>query len=462
MRMPAPGLRRAAGALVLGLAACFVTASGLAATVDPFYVGLLRDGIQAYEHHDYPTAARDLRLACFGLLDDPKPLTECFVRLAVAQGAAGDTPGFEETFRRISEVEERFGTYSRAELPPDLRAAFEQRVLATISASNLESMPAFVSLSSRKVEAQISALPPKPRRRDLEARLEKEPRNVTWHLLLVELDLEEGHPQPAIQHAEQAATLAPQNVRALCLRGLARARGGRCQEAVADLAGCSRAASEPVYAVALLGCRVSLKDWRRADDQIKALPVAIAQSREVAPLAREVRQHAEAPPSSGGAGGPKAAPAAGPAPAKPPASAAAPAGLAAAAPPAPLSAADRETMDKVHRLLAGKPQTKDLKQALQLARELADVHADSREAQHLAAEAAYRNSRWDEANTYFRRGGEPGDDRPELLFYLAVARFESGDREGAASALKRSLPNLQKTPYVEAYARRILATGGGR
>src|SRR6202035_4282663 len=291
--------------LVLGLAACFVTASGLAATVDPFYVGLLRDGIQAYEHHDYPTAARDLRLACFGLLDDPKPLTECFVRLAVAQGAAGDTPGFEETFRRISEVEERFGTYSRAELPPDLRAAFEQRVLATISASNLESMPAFVSLSSRKVEPQVSARPPKPRRRDLEARLEKEPRNVTWHLLLVELDLEEGHPQPAIQHAEQAATLAPQNVRALCLRGLARARGGRCQEAVADLAGCSRAASEPVYAVALLGCRVSLKDWRRADDQIKALPVAIAQSRELAPLAREVRQHAEAPPSSGGAGGPK-------------------------------------------------------------------------------------------------------------------------------------------------------------
>ncbi len=100
--------------------------------------------------------------------------------------------------------------------------------------------------------------------------------------------------------------------------------------------------------------------------------------------------------------------------------------------------------------------TGDLREALRLARQLADTHPDSKEAQYLAGEAAYRNSRWTEAAAYFRRGGAPGDDHPELLFYMAVAFYEVGDRPGAASALRRSLPNLQKTPYVESYAKRIL------
>jgi len=98
----------------------------------------------------------------------------------------------------------------------------------------------------------------------------------------------------------------------------------------------------------------------------------------------------------------------------------------------------------------------DLREALRLARELADAHPDSKEAQYLAGEAAYRNSRWPEAAAYFRRGGPPGDDHPELLFYMAVAFYEVGDQPGAASALKRSLPNLQKTPFVESYVKRIL------
>jgi predicted Zn-dependent protease len=89
---------------------------------------------------------------------------------------------------------------------------------------------------------------------------------------------------------------------------------------------------------------------------------------------------------------------------------------------------------------------------------VADAHPDSKEAQYLAGETAYRNSRWMDAVAFFRRAGEPGDDRPELLFYLAVALFEAGDPPAATAALKRSLPKLQKTPYVDSYVRRI--TGG--
>ncbi|HEX5757962.1 MAG TPA: hypothetical protein VF121_02105, partial [Thermoanaerobaculia bacterium] len=124
-----------------------------------------------------------------------------------------------------------------------------------------------------------------------------------------------------------------------------------------------------------------------------------------------------------------------------------------------------ERLDGVRRLLAAGGQG-ELRDALAAARELADANPSSREAQHLAAEAAYRSARWQDAAVYFKRGGEPGDARPELLFYYAVALYESGERSAAATALERSLPNLERTPYVDSYARRILGArssgAGGR
>jgi predicted Zn-dependent protease len=113
-------------------------------------------------------------------------------------------------------------------------------------------------------------------------------------------------------------------------------------------------------------------------------------------------------------------------------------------------------MSRVRKVLAGDAKVKDLRQAFDTARGVADAHPESVEAQHLAAEAAYRVSRWADAARYFQRGGEPPADQPELLFYMAVALYESGDPAKAAEILKRSLPNLQRTPYVDAYARKIL------
>ena len=95
---------------------------------------------------------------------------------------------------------------------------------------------------------------------------------------------------------------------------------------------------------------------------------------------------------------------------------------------------------------------------MELARAVADAHPDSKEAQHLAAEGAYRISRWSDAATYFHRGGDPGEEEPERLFYMAVSLYESGDAAGASAALKRSLPNLKRTPYVESYMRKIMGS----
>jgi tetratricopeptide (TPR) repeat protein len=521
MRAPAKAARLLA-ALLLAAAAGTPWAR---ATADPFYLDLLRDGIQSYDRAEYPTAAKRLRLACFGLLDEPVALAACLTRLGLAEAAAGDAEGFRETFRRIVEVEERFGAWSKAELPPETRDAFEQRAIAAIPAATLEGIAAFKPLLARKLEAQIAALPPRERRRELEQRLAREPKGVAWNVLLADLDLSEGKTAPGLARAEQAAALAPRDPQALCVRGLARAMGSRCREAVADLEPCYLCGREVRYATALLGCRVELGQWRQADQQVRALPPGFKSDRKLAALAQQVAKHpaidsapaggggaagggtaaanAPPPPASvparsdparaaaekaaaekpGTAGGRKASPAAGAKPvpdgrAQPvpdgrgqaaldgrgqpaPDGRAADGGQAGTTSPAataaarPLSTAERETMARSERLLTANG-TSDLREALRLARQLADAHPDSKEAQYLAGEAAYRNSRWTEAAAYFRRGGTPGDDHPELLFYMAVAFYEVGDQPGAASALRRSLPNLQKTPYVESYAKRIL------
>lgn len=269
------------------------------AAIDPFYTSLLRDGMHAYDRKDYAAAARDLRLACFGMLDEPVALTDCLARLALAQDRAEDLEGFRETFRRLTEVEERFTTYSRGTLAPELRSALDQRLAARIPASTLESAPAFRSLAAKPPAAP-------------------------------------GRTRPA--------------------------------------------APAPVETVA-------------------------------------------------------------PAPAV----------------PQPVSAEERDKMARVRKLLdAPKSSTRDLKQAYQLARDVAGAHPEAKDAQHLAGEAAYRLSNWSEAASWFRRGGDPGEDEPELLFYLAVSLYKLGDQAGAAATMKRAVPRLQKTPFVEEYEKKIL------
>ena len=435
--------------------------------IDPFYSALLRDGAYAYDRGEFAAAARDLRLACFGYLEQPVLLTGCLTRLGAAQAKAADGDGFAETFRRVVELEERFGGYRQAEVPAEVRAAFEERTVAAMPPATLAQVPVFAGLALRKAEAQLTALPAKQRRKELEARVQKEPQTALWHVLLAELDLAEGQAAPGLERARRAATLAPEDPRALCVRGLALARAERCPEAVADLQPCARSRRETAYAAALLGCWAGAGEWLKADELVRALPPEVARERQIAGLAQRVQKGlaaAQATAATPPAGRPPAAAARTPAgarqpPVNPRETTAAPAKpTAAPAPQVPLA----EGLDRVRRLLATGVQD-ELRQGLTLARELADANPGSREAQHLAAEAAYRSARWQDAASYFKRGGDPGDARPELLFYLAVALYESGEREAAASALERSLPNLERTPYVDAYAKRILRsrTSGG-
>ena len=317
------------------LAVIALLSAGPLRAVDPASLDLLRDGIHEYDRGNFPLAARSLRLACFGMLDEPKPLAECLSRLALAQDKAADPESFRETFRRLVEIEERFQAYSQSTLPPEVRNALEARMAALIPAATLAgSPPPFRTLAGRK---------------------------------------------PAAQASKGTAKEAP-----------------------------------------------------KVQEPPRSQPAPSTPSTSTPPPV-------SAPPA-----------------ASPPAS---------PRPTSPITAEERAKLDKARRLLAEKDKARDLKQAFQLAREVADAHPDSREAQHLAGEAAYRVSRWQDAAAYLQRSGGPGQDEPERLFYLAVSLYESGNAQAAAEALRRSLPNLQRSPYIDSYTKKILGSeppsGGG-
>jgi len=313
-------------------------AAAPAGAVDPFYQGLLRDGQHAFDRKDYTRAARDLRLACFGMLDEPKPLAECLARLALAQDRAEDVDGFRDTFQRLVEIEDRFKAYSQGDLTAELRSTLEARVAARVPVATLATAPAF-----------RSAAPPSAPKTGVAAKPQDKPRE-----------------------REKPASPKP---------------------------------TEPKPA--------DPKKVDKTPEPSRAAPVSIA---------------------------------AAPAPAL--------------APPEPeaLTDADFKKLDQARRTLAEPRPAKELKEAFELARGVADAHPGFKEAQHLAAEGAYRISRWSDAATYFRRGGDPGEAAPERLFYMAVSLFESGDTAGAATVLKRALPNLKRTPYVDSYTRKILGS----
>jgi hypothetical protein len=365
-----------ARALVTLLAVSTLAGGEAWAAVDPHYAGLLLSGRAAYERKAYPVAVRDLRIACFGLLEEPKALADCLVRLALAQDRANDPDGFQATFELLAVAEERFRAYSQGDLAPELRAAFEPRLAARVPAATLEATPAFRALVARKTgkDGEKSAArpgkspDPKP---DPVAAKAPPPAPAA-----------PTSPTPPSGTRSSAGALPPNP-------GPARSPGGTVPIA-ASPSSPSGAAGPP------------------RGGAVTAPPIA-------------------APPS--GQPGPR-----------------------------PLTEAERQRLQQTREVLSAERSSRELRQAFDAVKEIADAHPNAPEPQHLVGAAAYRLSRWADAVTYFKRGGDPGDDEPELLFYLAVSLFETGDKAGAASVMKRALPNLRRTPYVDTYTKKILGS----
>lgn len=103
--------------LILGALTAGETLAG-----DRFTENLRRDGLLAAERGDHERAEKLLRLACFGLLEEPAELAHCLVHLALAQAELGDGDALRRTHDRLVEIEERFGAYRRAPLEAGVRS----------------------------------------------------------------------------------------------------------------------------------------------------------------------------------------------------------------------------------------------------------------------------------------------------------------------------------------------------
>lgn len=237
-------MRRVPG-LVL-LASCLALLSpSPAGAAHPFYERLLGDGVAALELGDAETAARNLELAAFGFLDEPPLLARALVHLAIARVELGDDEAFRETLTRLVEIEERFGGYGQAEIPPAVRTDFETRILSSAAR-----------------------------------------------------ELEQGRSSVARQRAGVLLTLAPGSTPARCLQGRAAAVDGDCDDAVSDVSACETAPTEPAVLRGLLACHVEREEWREARELAAGLPRELRRDRSFAPLLERVEAAPEPGPET--------------------------------------------------------------------------------------------------------------------------------------------------------------------
>ena len=138
-----------------------LAAAPAARAADPFYEVLLSDGIDERQDGDAERAAKLLRLACFGFLEQPPALAGCLTQLALAQAETGGRQAFGEAFLRIAEVERLFGGYSRADLQAADRRLFESRASELVSPEVLAGSGRFRLLApdDAGVEAPVRGRP---------------------------------------------------------------------------------------------------------------------------------------------------------------------------------------------------------------------------------------------------------------------------------------------------------------
>lgn len=442
-------------ALLLGLALLGSAAAAPAGAADPFYDELLTEGQLAYARGDHQGAAKRFRVACFGLLEEPERLAECRTRLALAEAGLGRREEFESAFRQVLELERRFGAYTDAAIPDDVRAAFEEQVARWIPAELVRDVPAFAPALRRRALDRLAELPAAQKRAELEQLAAVEPEEPRWPLELARLTLAERSWLAAQEWAQRALDLAPGEDEARCLRGRAAAMAGRCTEALPDLEACGAAPTDARLVEDQLACHLALQDLDGAEAFIASLPAELQQSRTVRRAAKSVERARQAQARA-------AAPDLAAAP-EDDVEEPGPAERGTAADTRSAAAGEGASDEELRRLRASLLSANDyetLSTLFDRARELAEESPDWVAAQRLAGEAAYRTSQWERGVHFLRRSGLDGAAPPALLFYLAVSLYESGEPEEAALVLQQALPRLEGSPLVDSYRRRILGDGG--
>lgn len=412
---------------------------------EEFYQQRLRIGEDAYAGKQFAEAADSLRIATFGLLDQPPALTEGLVFLALAQQAAGRAADVDATLARFLDVERGFATFVKARISPEARAEFEQLLIKRVPPEKLLALPALTHLVET-AEQKLAKLPPKEREKSLEELMRKEPKNVAWPLWLAQDAAVRGEPKAVVRWSTAVLALDPQNMDALGLRGHALTLRKSCPEALADLKALPAArlsANSELLADSFV-CFTATKDWssaraiaeKIADDQKARKDVAAALKKLASQPAATSDTASSDPPAS--------------------APGTAPSTQAVAPAPTPTpkpSDVNLAQLTATARDLAANGRAGD---ALKMLLAALDQGAESRDLRKAVLEAACLSKSWSTAASQAVVIQPFKDDEAIPMFYAAVALFETGDVNGARSLMSRARPKVAKSPYVDYYAKRIL------
>lgn len=418
----------------LGLAGLVSFAAPILAQADPFYLSRLAEGELALARGDHRGAVKELRIGCFGFLREPELLGRCLATLVLAESRAGDREGAMRSFGRLVEAEAVVQAWSRASLSEETRLAFVREAGLVLPEAQLANLPAFAQLLDAKRGAVLAGLSGNALRRALRERVDKEPEVVYWAEELARFELEQGRAGDAIEVVDRALTRGSQSDQLACTGGFAAHQLERWERAAVGLARCpiSSAGLELVEAWLEVG---------RGEDATRVWGLLPPELRD---SARGVLLQARLP----------SPPAALPSPTsereEPPPSAEE-LGEVVAPSPSPTPLATEAEVEALFAQLKVATEVASVRRVLAQAQELAERGAPA--AWHIAAEAAYRLSLWNQAVELFQRGGNP--PRAEQQFYFAVALFEAGEVSRARVLLEQATPHLKRNDYVERMIARI-------
>ena len=439
------------------------------AASEDFNASRLRAGEDLYAEKRYDEAIDQFRVAAFGYLDQPAALSNCLIRLSLAQSAAGKTADAEATLLRFLELERSSASYPPAGLTPEIAAEFRSLLLKRVPEATLLSIPSLASLVETE-EQKLAHLPAAQRRTALEARARKEPGSPTWPIAIAREALERGDAKDAEQWATKALAIQSNQPEALAIRARARIARGDCPGALHDLGALppSEVERRPELNADRFVCLVEVGDWPAAEGAAATLPPSLSRRPDVAratqKLASDKQRRASGPASTSASASAPKAPAAPPpaAPTPVPAKqaqggAAKPAPAAATAPPAAEkpradpAAQSRAALDESRRLVYAGRAT----EAERLLSSALQSDATNRDLRLALLEAACLGRAYPTAAAQIPLVQPFSESEAPSMFYAAVVLYETGQVEDAQSYLKRAR-NRVSGPLVDEYSRKIL------
>ncbi len=117
-----------------------MAAPATAATPGEFYMNLLRRGVASYEATRYPEAAKQLRIAAFGLIESIDQYQLAQMYLALTWDKLGDQARAREAAHRVVVAERVQRRYASVTASPAVRNAFESVAVRVLSPAELATL----------------------------------------------------------------------------------------------------------------------------------------------------------------------------------------------------------------------------------------------------------------------------------------------------------------------------------